>query len=272
MATYTQANRPMMVDTALGQDVLLLEGFSGTEEVSTPFGYTLDLLSENAAVAASDVLRKPAWVTIKTPDGGERIIHGLIRSFTQLGQSEGLTSYRSELVPWLWFLSLSSDCKIFQNLSVPEIIEQVFQGLGYSDFQSKLVKAYPKRLFCVQYRETHLNFVSRLLEEEGIFYFFEHSKGKHVLTLADDNNAVKPCPGQPTARMATTAGAWQGEDVVLACECEAAVHTGKVTLRDYDPEQPLLSLESSVVGEEPEELYAYPGRYTVLEEGERYAR
>src|SRR5215204_971539 len=271
MANYSQANRPLKVDTALGEDVLLLEGLSGGEAVSSPFGYTLDLLSENASVPAAKVLRTPVCVTIKGA-AGERLIHGIVRSFTQLGHSDDLTSYRAEVVPWLWFLSLSTDCKIFQNLSVPEIVEQVFQGLGYNDFQNKLIKSYPKRLFCVQYRETHLNFVSRLLEEEGIFYFFEHSKDKHVLTLADDNSAVKPCPGQPAARMATQAGAWQGEDVVLACECEDAVHTGRVTLRDYDPEQPLLSLESSVAGEEPEELYAYPGRYTVLEEGERYAR
>ncbi|HKP48459.1 MAG TPA: type VI secretion system tip protein TssI/VgrG [Gemmatimonadales bacterium] len=272
MAAYSQANRPMKVDTALGPDVLLLEGFSGMEGVSTPFGYTMDLLSENAAIAPPDVLRKPAWLTIKTPDGGERIVHGLIRSFTQLGQSDGLTSYRSELVPWLWFLSLSSDCKIFQNLSVPEIVEQVFQGLGYSDFQTKLVKAYPKRLFCVQYRETHLNFVSRLLEEEGIFYFFEHSPNKHVLTLVDDNSAVKPCPGQAKARMAADIGKWQQEDVVTACECEDAVHTGKVTLRNYDPQQPSLLLESTVAGNHPEESYDYPGKYVALEEGDRYAR
>ncbi len=271
MAKFSQANRPMRVDTALPEDELLLEGFSGSEAVSSPFAYTLDLLSENPSVPAAKVLRTPVCVTIKTAKG-ERFVHGVVRSFTQLGRSEDLTSYRAEVVPWLWFLSLSTDCKIFQNLNVPEIVEQVFTGLGYTDFQLKLVKTYPKRLFCVQYRESHLHFVSRLLEEEGIFYFFEHAKGKHVLMLADDNSAVKPCPGQETARMATTPGGWQGEDVVLECECEDAVHTGKVTLRDYDPDQPLLSLESSVVGKEPEEMYAYPGRYTMLEEGERYAR
>ena len=272
MAKYSQANRPMRVDSALGEDALLLEGFSGTEGVSTPFGYTLDLLSENASIAPADVLRKPAWVTIKTPDGGERIIHGLVRSLAQLGRSEELTSYRAEVVPWLWFLSLSSDCKIFQNLSVPEIVEQVFKGLGYADFQLKLVKSHPKRPFCVQYRETHLNFVSRLLEEEGIFYFFEHSKSKHMLTLADDNSAVKPCPGQAKARMAADVGRWQEEDVVTSWEQEAAVHTGKVTLRDYDFQQPSLNLESSVAGAQPEEWYHYPGNYVALDEGERYAR
>jgi type VI secretion system secreted protein VgrG len=271
MAKYSQTNRPMLLETSLEEDELLLEGLAGGEGVSKPFGYTLELLSQNPAVPPDKVLRSPVCVTLSTANG-ERYFHGIVRSFTQLGQSEELTSYRAEVVPWLWFLSLSSDCKIFQNLSVPEIVEQVFTGLGYKDFQLKLVKSYPKRLYCVQYRETHLNFVSRLLEEEGIFYFFEHTKTKHTLILADDNNAFKPCPGQETARMATTPGAWQKEDVVLALELEDAVHTGKVTLRDYDPEQPLLSLEGAVVGKEPEEFYTYPGRYTVVEEGERYAR
>jgi type VI secretion system secreted protein VgrG len=273
MAKYSQTNRPMRVDTALGADVLLLEGFSGDEAVSSPFGYSLDLLSEDPAIAPGDVLRTPMAVTIKTLDGaGERYVHGMVRSFAQLGQSEGLTSYRAEIVPWLWFLSLSTDCRIFQNLTVPDIVTQVFKDWGYSDFQLRLVKPHPKRVFCVQYRESHFNFVSRLLEEEGIFYFFEHSPGKHVRTLADDNGAVKPCPVQSKARMATDSGQWQKEDVVTSWEQENSLQTGKVTLRDYDFEQPSLQLEASVAGKHPEEHYAYPGRYTSLDDGDRFAR
>jgi type VI secretion system secreted protein VgrG len=273
MAKYSQANRLMRVDTALGEDVLLLEGFSGDEAVSTPYGYTLELLSEDPAIAAAKVLRTAMHVTIKTLDGsGERVIHGLVRSFTQLGQSEGLTSYRAEIVPWLWFLSLSSDCRIFQNLSVPDIVTQVFKDQGYSDYQLRLVKPHPERVFCVQYQESHLNFVSRLLEEEGIFYFFDHSKGKHMLMLADDNGAVKPCPVQAKARMASDTGQWQKEDVVTSWEHEYSLHTGKVTLRDYDFEQPSLQLEASVAGQHPEEHYAYPGRYASLDAGDRFAR
>jgi type VI secretion system secreted protein VgrG len=269
---YSQANRPMKVESALGTDVLLLEGFSGVEGVSQPFAYTVELLSEDPAIPADKVLRTPLALTIRCPDGSDRLVHGLVRSLSQLGRSDELVSYRAEVVPWLWFLSLSTDCKIFQNLSVPEIVEEVFKDSGYSDFQFKLVKTYPKRVFCVQYQESRLAFVSRLLEEEGIFYFFEHSSSKHVLTLADDNGAVKPCPGQAVARMASTPGQWQEADVVTAYECEDAVHTGKVTLRDYDAEQPLLQLESSIAGNEPEEAYHYPGKYTTLDEGERSAR
>ena len=269
---YSQANRPMRVETALGADVLLLEAFSGVEAISQPFAFSLDLLSEDPGVPADKILRTPVTITIVFGDGSERQVHGVVRSFSQLGRADDLVSYRAEVVPWLWFLSLSADCRIFQNLTVPEIVEDVFGGFGYSDYQFKLVKPHPKRVFTVQYKESHLNFVSRLLEEEGIFYFFEHAGGKHTLVLADDNSAIKPCPIQAAARMASTAGPWQAEDIVTACECEDAVHTGKVTLRDYDPQQPSLQLESSVAGNEPEENYDYPGGYTTVDEGDRLAR
>ncbi len=272
MAKFSQAKRPMRIDTTLGEDVLLLQGITGEEGVSTPFDFTLELLSENASIDGKKLLRTPATVTLELAGGAKRVLHGLISRFVQLGRGEELTSYRAEFVPWLWFLSLSSDCKIFQNLSVLEIVEQVFKAQGFSDFQIKCTKSYAKREFCVQYRETHLSFVSRLIEEEGIFYFFEHSKDKHVLTLADANSAVKPCPGQATARMAVTPGAWQEEDVVTTFQHEDAVHTEKITLRDYDYLQPSLQLESSVAGKGKGEAYDYPGSFAKLDEGERYAR
>ena len=273
MPTYSQAKRPMRIDTTLGGDVVLLAALTGEEGISTPFLYTLDLLSEDASIDAKKLLRSPATITLDLAGGSKRYIHGLIRRFVQLDRSETkLISYRAELVPWLWFLSLSSDCRIFQNHSVLDIVEQVFKAQGFSDFQIKCTKSYPKREFCVQYRETHLNFVSRLLEEEGIFYFFDHSKDKHVLVLADANSAVKPCPEQASARMAVQAGEWQEQDVVTSFEREHAVHTGKVTLRDWDYLQPPLQLESSISGDGKAEAYDYPGNYTKPDEGDRYAR
>lgn len=274
MAEYSQANRPFKVETVLGRDVFMLEGFAGEEGVSTLFRYSLDLVSTDDSVDAKKLLRTPVTVTMVLEGDEERVIHGWISRFVQLGQSEGgeLTSYRAEVVPWMWFLSLTSECKIFQNKDVLEIVEEVFKSQKYSDFNLKCVKTYPKREFCVQYRETHLNFVSRLLEEEGIFYFFEHSASKHVLTLADDNSAVTPCPAQKTARVAPQAGAWQEEDVVTGFEREHAAYAGKVTLRDYDHLQPSLKLESSLSGDGEGEIYDYPGMYTKPDDGERLAR
>ena len=276
MAKYSQADRIMRIETSLGKDVLLLKGLTGDEGISMPFHFTLDLLSEKPDVKAADLIRSPAVVYLELPGGKERPIHGILSRFIQLGQSEGeqFTEYRAEMVPWLWLLSMTADCKIFQNKSVLEIVEQVFKDQGHSDFEIKCVKSYPKREFCVQYRETHLNFVSRLLEEEGIFYFFRHTGSKHVLTLADDGSAVKPCDVQSTARMAAQAGAVQKEDVVLSLEREHAAHLGKVTLRDYDYLKPSLKLESSVSGDGKGELYDYtfPGNLATPADGDRLAR
>jgi type VI secretion system secreted protein VgrG len=274
MGKFTQDDRPFRVDTVLGKDVLLLDAFSGEEGVSIPFAYTLELLSEDAAIDAEKLLRTPVTLTLQVAGGGERVIHGLVNRFVQAGQTQAgeLTAYRAQVVPWLWFLSLSSDCKIFQNLTALEIVEKVFRARGFSDFEIKCVKTHRKREYCVQYRETHLNFVTRLLEEEGVFYFFRHSKSKHVLVLADDNSAVKPCPSQSAVRMAAQPGAWQDEDVVTTLQREHVSHIGKVTLRDYDYLQPSLSLESSVSGQGKDEVYDYPGAFTKLEDGERLAR
>ncbi|HSG81537.1 MAG TPA: type VI secretion system tip protein TssI/VgrG, partial [Gemmatimonadota bacterium] len=272
MPQYSQANRPLRVETVLGANVLLLESFSGQEGVSMPYSYTLDLASPDPALAAADLLRSPAAIKLQLPDGKDRTIHGLFSKFVQRGQADDLTFYRAELVPWLWFLSLSTDCRIFQEMTVLEIVEQVFRDQGYSDFKIKCVRSYPVREYCVQYRETHLNFVSRLLEEEGIFYFFEHSGDKHVLVLTDDNTSIKPCPSQATARVMAMAGAQQEEDVVTMVESEHAVYPGKVTLGDYDYLQPRLRLESTAAGNGREELYEYPARYAQLADGERLAR
>jgi type VI secretion system secreted protein VgrG len=270
MASFTQTNRPLRVKTPLGPDDLLPSSVSGVEGVSMPFRFVLDLLSENDSIAAASLLRKPVVITLDLLDGETREIHGLVNRFVQLGQEEDLVHYEAEIVPWLWFLSLSRDCRIFQNLSVLEIVEKVFQSQGYSDFENRCARSYPKREYCVQYRETHLDFVSRLLEEEGIFYFFEHTDAKHVLVLADDSKSLKPCPRNAVGRMATRS--FQDEDTLTSLRQEHSVHIGKVALRNYDEMQPSLTLHGASSGDGLEEVYDYLGGFTKIEEGERYAR
>ncbi len=272
MGRFTQEGRPFRVATPLDPDVLLLQRFHGDEGVSVPFHYTLELLSEDDTLDPADLLREAMVITVALQDEEERKIHGLVRRFRQMGQRDDVTLYEAEVVPWLWFLSLSQDCKIFQNKSVLEIVQEVFDGLGFADYEIRCSNTYAPREYCVQYRESHLNFVSRLFEEEGIFYFFEHSEDKHLLVIADMNSTFQACPNQDTSRMATDEGPWQNEDVVTSISLESTVHLGKVTLRDYDFTRPSLNLESSVEAEDPEEIYDYPGRYVDLGEGERYAQ
>lgn len=271
MPKYSQDGRPIRVSTPLGKDVLLLAGFTGTETISRPFSFQLDLLSENASIDPASILRKHASITVDLRSGDERIIDGIVNRFVQLGAHGDLTHYRAEFVPWLWFLSLSRDCKIFQNKSVLEIIETVFKAVQGSAFDLRCTKSYPEREYCVQYRETHLDFVSRLMEEEGIYYFFEHADGKHTMVVTDANTSMKPCPGVSSARI--TPQPYIDEDVITRVESVHSVHSGVVTLRDYDYLQPSLTLNSSIKGQPPEEIYDYqPVLFTKLDEGDRYAR
>ena len=271
MASYSQAHRPLKVTTPLGADALLLAGLEGAEAVSTPFAFSLDLLSEDDSIAASSLLRQPVTVTLTLASGDARAFHGLVREFTQLGRQEKLIAYRMEIVPALWFLTLGSDCRIFQGMGVLEIVRQVLSENHVTDLDVRCTKSYPARDYCVQYRETHFAFVSRLLEEEGIFYFFEHSSGKHVLVLSDDATSAKACPGAAPAKMADSPQPWQESDVIVELTMATSVHTGEVTLRDYDPLQPSLLLES-VAGQQPSQRYDYPGKFSKLADGNRYAR
>ncbi len=270
---YTQDKRPLRVKTPLGKDVLLLERFSGEEGVSTPFHFVLEMLSENGAIAPDDLLRKPLTVEIEIPGGGKRFVHGIANRLSQLGRRAGLTAYRIEVVPWLWFLSLTNDCRIFQNLSVEDIVTKVFKDLGHSDFKFKLMGASPKRIYCVQYRESALAFVSRLLEEEGIFYFFEHTDSSHMLVLTDHPSQVPACPDASKIRMTATQS-WQmaEEPLVTSLEVDHSAVTEKIELTDYDFEKPTASLRASVSGKQKDEVYDYPGGYIVKADGDRYAR
>jgi type VI secretion system secreted protein VgrG len=274
MANYVQTNRPLKVATTLGGDKFLLASVRGREAVSTPYEFRLELRSEDGAVDGKALLRTPVAVSIETDEDTPRYIHGVIRRFMQHGRRDDLFGYQVDVVPWFWLLSLSRDCRIFQNLNALEIVQQVFKDLGFKPtehFRLACTKTPPKRDYCVQYRETHMDFVSRLLEEEGIFYFFEHTADKHVMVLADGNNAVPVCPGAPKARMGQEELAVK-LDVVSSLSREHIAHTGKVTLKDYDYLQPALTLEGSISGDSVEEVYDYPGGFTTIDGGDRFAR
>src|SRR5207244_8590967 len=174
--SYTQTNRRIAISTPLGKDALLLRGFSGTETISQLFHFDLDLLSENDSIKFQDVVGKQVTLRIFDLDHEERHWNGFVSRFSQGSHDRKLFSYRAEVVPWLWFLTRTADCRIFQHKSTPDIVQAVFDGLGFSDYQLQLQRPYSPREYCVQYRETAFQFVSRLLEQEGIFYFFRHEQ------------------------------------------------------------------------------------------------
>jgi type VI secretion system secreted protein VgrG len=270
MGAYAQANRQLRLQTDLGEDVLLVAGFTGVERISEPYLFNIEMYSERDDIEPNEVLRTPMVLSMLLPNGDTRLIHGLVRRFVQLDRAAQLTAYTAEIVPWLWFLSLSRDCRVFQHMSVLEVVESVFKELGWSAFRFNTLRSYPQREYCVQYRESHLDFVSRLLEEEGLFYFFRHSDAGHELVIADRVDTAEACPGGGEVRLAPEAV--PDEDVVLALRRDHTVHAGSLTLMDYDYLQPKMSLSCSLEGSGSEEIYDYPGGYSSRQDGERYAR
>jgi type VI secretion system secreted protein VgrG len=274
---YTQDNRLISIDSPLGKDVLLLQGFTGREGISHLFSFHLDLASEKDSISFKSIIGQKVTIRVTQADNTPRYFNGLVSRFAQSGSDERFTHYQMEVVPWLWFLTRVADCRIFQEKTIPKIIEEVFKSRGFTDYKLSLTASYDQREYCVQYRETDFNFVSRLMEQYGIFYFFEHENGKHTMVLADSASAHHPCPKQATAHYGLSAGSITAEDVVTGWQMEQELRTGKYALNDYNFETPstsLLAEEPSLVkvgGNTKFEIYDYPGEYLNHSQGQTMA-
>src|SRR6185503_18381507 len=157
--------RVMEIATPLGEDVLLFHGMHAREEVGRLGEYQLDLLSPKKDVNPDDILGKNVTVKIALPDDNTRYFNGYVTRFSAGGRSFGrYVRYSAVVRPWLWFLTRTTDCRIFQEMAVPDIIKKVFADHPMADFKLELTGAYRKWTYCVQYRETDFNFVSRLME------------------------------------------------------------------------------------------------------------
>jgi type VI secretion system secreted protein VgrG len=274
----TQDKRLIAVTTPLGKDKLLLNFVAGRDGISQLFRYRLDLLSEDAKIDPAKLIGQSVTISIelgKTASGKQRYFNGLVKSFTASGRTLRSTSsersywqYQAEVVPWLWMLTQTADSRIFQDKTVPEVIEQIFKEYGFKDFRKALTGQYTKWDYNVQYRETDFNFVARLMEQEGIFYFFEHEKDKHTLVLADALAACKPSPDQGKARFEPEGGTGDlAEDTIASWQTTQSFEPGKYTYRDYHFEKPDSTFEvnrpsaNKVGGNDKYEIYDYPGEY-----------
>jgi type VI secretion system secreted protein VgrG len=250
MATpiFTQDNLLFTVTTPLGDNKLLFKNFQGEEQLSNLFHFQLEMLSESKRLNFDEIVGQPLTLTVQFAPDHTRYFHGIVTHFVQAGTDARFTVYHAQVRPWLYLLTLTKNCRIFQNLTVPEIIKKVFNDLGFTDYRFALAYQfrYEKRVYCVQYEETAFNFVSRLMEDEGIFYFFEHHEDKHVLVLADDLAIHKPCLGIPTARFLTITNDTQPEDAVTECYFQQQVTTDLYTIDDFNFEIPLNKLKSSI--------------------------
>jgi len=276
MASGTERQIYLQIKTPLPDDTFEVLSFSGEEQMSTLFRYRVVLGSHDIDVDFSALLGQDVTLTMTHEDGTVHARHAIVVRFSQsIDESSGII-YVAELSPWLWLLTKSSDCRIFQNQSVPDIITTVFGDLGFTDYRLDL-GAYNPREYCVQYNESHFDFVSRLMEDEGIFYFFEHEEGKHTLVIADHADAHADCPGLSGPLHFRGFGAsWAEEDAVLACTLEQQVIVNEYRMTDYNFETPTTDLAVTIQGESDggTKLVAmeYPGGYMKKDDGEKRAK
>lgn len=237
MAANYQDNRSVKISSPFGPNVLLFVRMSAIERMSEPFYAELTLFSEKPDLDADQILGKPLAVALDTGHF-VRHFHGLVTEFAQTGYQERFHEYRAVIRSWYWFLTRTADCRIFQGKSVPEIFKAVCQQAGFHDLQARLGTYQPME-YCVQYRETDFNFLSRLLEQEGIFYFFKHSEDKHVLVLEDDVGQCQSTDGyQSVPFYSATVVNRRDRDHLHSWSMQKSFQTGNFATREYNFQQP----------------------------------
>lgn len=280
---YTQENRILTIDTPLGKDVLLLTNLSGSEGVSTLFSYELTLVSPKKDIDFKSIIGKPVTVSTNLTNGKYRYINGIVTRFSQgeggMNETTGqaLASYGATVSPLLWLLDRTTDCEIFQNISVPKIVEKVLKDNGIKDYRFDLKESYPEWEYCVQYNESELHFISRLLEEEGICYYFEHEEGKHTLVLADKKECHKKCPNQEIVRYKLNPYTIREDEVIDTLEWEQVIRHGVHVLKDFNFTTPHTDLAATVqakhdIGPGERETYFYSSGHDTINEGKRVAK
>jgi len=271
-----QDARLLAINTPLGADVLAVRSIALQESISRLFSIEAELASEDGKVDFDKVIGHNVSLRLELPQKATRYFNGYVSRFVQVGNAGAYASYRATIVPWLWFLTRTSDCRIFQEKSAPDIIEEVFKGHGFNDYKPKLTGTYAKREYCVQYRETDFNFVSRLMEQEGIYYYFEHENGKHTLILADSTSAHSAFPNYDEITFNPIKRGVDGREMILDWTMEKEVQPVATALQDFDFKKPKTSLLSSTnvtrkYGMAQFEIYDYPGEYVEHDNGQRLA-
>ncbi|MBI1249267.1 type VI secretion system tip protein VgrG [bacterium] len=278
-ATLSQAqeHRAYALEDSLGDDFYLLS-FTGNEGISRLFHYQLSLVSRRADMQhkPEEVINKQVKLRLDVGDSGKRYLKGYINRFSAEYQAGTIVDFHAEMVPWLWFLTQTSDCRIFENMSIPDIIEKVFHSDPISDiakFDLKLQKSYPKLEYCVQYRETDFNFVSRLMEQAGIFYFFDSSgdgSNSDKLILADNAQAYFDATEKTAYQRTTSAGTHGTQPEIIDWEHRYEFVSGKWAHADHTFKEPYENFEKDAETKisnslssdfKKYEMYDFPGEF-----------
>lgn len=280
----TQANRSVSVHCALKEDVLLFQEMEGCEHLGRLFEYRVKLLSLKGDIKIADVLGKNMSVRIVLRNQGKRYLNGVVTRFCKHGRQGEFFSYEAIIRPALWLLTRSSNCRVFQGKTSLEILKQVCeQGIygGQIKLRVQANSTPPMRPYCVQYRESDFNFVGRLLEEDGLYYYFAHEKNAHTMVILDSFGAHPEAPGYETVTFYPGGGRGSDDEEITSWSPAGQIEPSVFTLNDYDYEKSAASLSGGLMVKTqvpaafdlPEyEQYDYPGRFDTSAEGERHTR
>lgn len=273
-APLIQSTRPLEITTPLGADVVGLRSIRVQEQLSGGFTIEAELSSLDPSIKFDDIVGHPVTVRLDLPNKEKRFWHGYVARFYMVGESGHVFHYRAVIVHWLWALTRSADCRIFQKLAVPDIAQQVFRDCGEKDFKVRLSGTYPQLEYCVQYRETHFNFVSRLLEQEGIAYYYTHDAAAGTLVLADEKAAYDPAPGYDKIRYVPVGGDEKQQEAIKTWIIENEVQPTEYGLTDYNPLKPkeaMLRVERAArdYGLNNKQIFDYPGGFAEATDSER---
>jgi type VI secretion system secreted protein VgrG len=267
----------MEIVTPLGDNVLLFHGMHAREEMSRVAEYHLDLLSPRGDINLDEILGKNVTVKLVLPDDAVRYFNGYVTRFAQGGMLGRYHRYTAIVRPWLWFLTRTADCRIFQDMTVPDIVKTVFSDHPTADFKINLTGTYRKWTYCVQYRESDLNFISRLLEHEGIYYYVKHTDGHDTLIITDSYSGHSTFPGAEKIHFVSPEKLIRPDlEHINSWEVSREVQPGLFVHDDYDLERPSVELRTQKAiprkyAPSNYEVFDYPGHYVQKADGEQYA-
>jgi Rhs element Vgr protein len=272
------ARKVMEIKTPLSSDELLFYRLSAREELSRLSEFQIAMLSPKGDVKLEDLLGQPVTVKLELPDDKVRHFHGFVTRFGQRPMVGRYHRYHATVYPWLWFLTRTTNCRIFQEKSVPDILKDVFDKHSVADVKFELTGNYRKWEYCVQYRETDFNFVSRLMEQEGMYYYFKHDEGRGTMVVADSYTAHGPFEGyEQIPFIAADRNPRLEQERVSDWRLTGELQAGKYALTDYYFETPSSNLQvKHNIKRKHEhadyEVFDYPGEYVKTSEGEHYVR
>ncbi|MEN4829021.1 type VI secretion system tip protein TssI/VgrG [Pseudomonas sp. P39-UII1] len=263
-----------------GGQELLLDSFAGSEGLSTNFGFQLDMISEDPSVKLKSAIGQAATIEIELANGGSRYINGHILSFGNNGSDGGISRYSALLGSWLSLIGQRYDSQIYQDQTVEQVIRKVFDRYqGLANYEFRINRALKPHSYITQYRESDSHFVMRLLEQEGLFFYFEHTFNSHTLIIMDDSTVLAPLPEQPQVRFHRASVTENADSITHWCSARE-FQSGKISVQTFDYRQPrnripitMSSLNQQ--GDTPSyEIFDYMGQYThgTHEDGELMVR